>query len=264
MSNTYTPNPASAATDSAYTYGGKEHNEDTGLSYFEARHYAPAIGKFISMDPFPRRATKIMVYNPQSWNSYGYALNNPVIYSDPTGESAAVAAATAGTIAMADSPVPGPGDVIALSYIVIKIGMGISDFFTHDNAIESPIVSTTPTPAYEGDENSIMSMPGEQESGINTTANPGGALGGEKEDGFMTTGGISYGAISDWVQAGDPTIAPADGFIWNVGAWYNPETKESVYPHFNGDGHDPHADYTDRNSGEKTRIYGDGTKESKS
>lgn len=44
------------------------------------RQYNPALGRFIQPDP------KIPdVYNPQSLNRYSYALNNPMKYTDPTG-----------------------------------------------------------------------------------------------------------------------------------------------------------------------------------
>ncbi|GLW09130.1 hypothetical protein Misp01_42590 [Microtetraspora sp. NBRC 13810] len=51
----------------------------TGLTSLGARLYDPATGRFLSLDPLFDRA------NPQTWNGYTYANNNPVTQSDPTG-----------------------------------------------------------------------------------------------------------------------------------------------------------------------------------
>lgn len=63
-----------------YKYTGKELDASTGLYFYEARYYDPALGRFISADtivPSPR--------DPQSLNRYSYVGNNPLRYTDPTG-----------------------------------------------------------------------------------------------------------------------------------------------------------------------------------
>jgi RHS repeat-associated protein len=45
------------------------------------RMYDPALGRFLSPDPF----VQIPDFS-QSFNRYGYCLNNPLIYTDPDGE----------------------------------------------------------------------------------------------------------------------------------------------------------------------------------
>jgi RHS repeat-associated protein len=62
-------------------YTGHEHLTQFGLINMNARLYDAAVGRFLSPDPY--------VQNPlfsQSYNRYSYALNNPLIYTDPTGE----------------------------------------------------------------------------------------------------------------------------------------------------------------------------------
>jgi RHS repeat-associated protein len=55
--------------------------DGTGLYYYGARYYDPTIGRFISADTIvPDPA------NPQSLNRYSYCLNNPLKYTDSTGE----------------------------------------------------------------------------------------------------------------------------------------------------------------------------------
>jgi RHS repeat-associated protein len=61
---------------------GKERDAETGLDYFGARYSSAAQGRFMSPDPGPW-----VFLNPQSYNAYTYALNNPLIYTDDDGET---------------------------------------------------------------------------------------------------------------------------------------------------------------------------------
>jgi RHS repeat-associated protein len=67
---------------------GKERDQETGLDYFLARYYSGAQGRFTSPDPM--NATLLHVINPQRWNMYAYAVNNPLAYVDPDGKDAVV------------------------------------------------------------------------------------------------------------------------------------------------------------------------------
>jgi RHS repeat-associated protein len=62
---------------------GKERDAETGLDYFGARYFSGAQGRFTSPDPGPWE-----LLNPQSYNAYTYALNNPLRYGDDEGETA--------------------------------------------------------------------------------------------------------------------------------------------------------------------------------
>jgi RHS repeat-associated protein len=64
-------------------FTGQEDDTETGMQYFHARYYSGAQGRFMSPDPAGILAADPR--NPQSWNQYGYALNNPLIFGDPTG-----------------------------------------------------------------------------------------------------------------------------------------------------------------------------------
>jgi RHS repeat-associated protein len=65
-------------------FTGKERDAETGLDYFEARYYNSGQGRFMSSDPVPLNVNRIL--DPQRFNSYAYARNNPIVYVDPDGQ----------------------------------------------------------------------------------------------------------------------------------------------------------------------------------
>lgn len=63
-------------------FTSKERDTETGLDYFLARYYSNTQGRFTSPDaPFADQQPG----DPQSWNLYTYARNNPLRYTDPDG-----------------------------------------------------------------------------------------------------------------------------------------------------------------------------------
>ena len=61
---------------------GKERDSESGLDNFGARYDASSLGRYMTPDPLMASAH---ASNPQTWNRYSYALNNPLRYVDPTG-----------------------------------------------------------------------------------------------------------------------------------------------------------------------------------
>lgn len=62
-------------------YTGHEHLKEFGLIDMNGRMYDPVLGRFLSPDPyvqFPEFS--------QNYNRYSYCLNNPLKYTDPSGE----------------------------------------------------------------------------------------------------------------------------------------------------------------------------------
>ena len=55
-------------------FAGKERDPETGFNYFGARYYASQSGRFTTVDPGHVAG---VIFNPQTWNGYAYALNNP-------------------------------------------------------------------------------------------------------------------------------------------------------------------------------------------
>jgi RHS repeat-associated protein len=69
------------ATEQFYT--GQERDQESGNDYFQARHYANSMGRFLSPDPSGLLLADLT--NPQSLNLYSYVLNSPLTSVDPTG-----------------------------------------------------------------------------------------------------------------------------------------------------------------------------------
>jgi len=72
-----------AASEVHLLFTGKERDGNTGLDYFGARYFSGAQGRFTSadqplIDQFPQ--------DPQSWNLFGYVRNNPLKFTDETGQ----------------------------------------------------------------------------------------------------------------------------------------------------------------------------------
>jgi RHS repeat-associated protein len=66
-------------------FTGKELDAETGLHYFGARYYSAPIGRFTTVDPVYRWNDNLL--DPQRWNRYAYARNNPLRYVDPDGRA---------------------------------------------------------------------------------------------------------------------------------------------------------------------------------
>ncbi|NEQ42461.1 MAG: RHS repeat-associated core domain-containing protein [Leptolyngbya sp. SIOISBB] len=68
--------------DFRFGYTGREQDDATGLMYYRARYYDPAVGRFLSEDPIG--------FDAGDANLYRYVFNSPTNYTDPTGEAAVV------------------------------------------------------------------------------------------------------------------------------------------------------------------------------
>ena len=69
-----TADPANATR---YTFSGKERDEETGYSYFGARHYNSDLSIWLSVDPMSDKYPGV--------SPYAYCANNPVRLVDPDG-----------------------------------------------------------------------------------------------------------------------------------------------------------------------------------
>lgn len=90
-------------------YTGHEHLQGVNLIHMNGRLYDPLLHRFLQPDNFVQDP-----YNTQNYNRYGYVLNNPLKYTDPSGEE-------------------------ALTMIAIGVGIGIATYMLNAIAVEAPI-----------------------------------------------------------------------------------------------------------------------------
>ncbi len=83
------PTGSPEATSNIYKFTGYERDTETNIAagteedYAQARYYSSAIqGRFMSPDPY---SGSMNLANPQSFNRYTYAMNNPLKFIDPSG-----------------------------------------------------------------------------------------------------------------------------------------------------------------------------------
>lgn len=74
---------ANSQDPTEHHFTGKERDAESGNDYFGARYYSSAMGRFLSPDPLGNQVADFS--NPQTWNMYSYAVNNPLKFVDPTG-----------------------------------------------------------------------------------------------------------------------------------------------------------------------------------
>jgi RHS repeat-associated protein len=70
--------PANLITSRGFT--GHEHMDAYGLINMNGRLYDPTLGRFLSPDPFIANPT-----STQDYNRYSYVVNNPLMFTDPSG-----------------------------------------------------------------------------------------------------------------------------------------------------------------------------------
>jgi RHS repeat-associated protein len=79
-SNWDTPVSSTAWMQRGYT--GHEHLDDVGLIHMNGRIYDPGLGRMLSPDSVTQSPE-----NGQNYNRYSYAFNNPLRFTDPSGNS---------------------------------------------------------------------------------------------------------------------------------------------------------------------------------
>ena len=63
-----------------FKFTGQRLDAECGLYFFNARYYDPELGRFAAADTVVQDA-----FDPQTLNRYSYARNNPILFTDPSG-----------------------------------------------------------------------------------------------------------------------------------------------------------------------------------
>jgi len=90
-----------------FAYTAREYDAETGLYYYRARYYDPALGQFVQADPIGFAAGDL--------NIYTYVENDPYSWSDPSGLQTGVCTSGVQTGTSNTGPVCGAAAVGAIS-----------------------------------------------------------------------------------------------------------------------------------------------------
>jgi RHS repeat-associated protein len=91
-------------------FTGQERDPEASQDYFGARYYQPRPGRFSQGDP-----VYAGLFDPQQWNRYAYARNNPLSFVDPDGKAACTGTYDTICFPSLNNPVPW-GGVAGVSY----------------------------------------------------------------------------------------------------------------------------------------------------
>jgi RHS repeat-associated protein len=81
-------NYGGSPSDDHYVFTGYESDaSDSSTDYAQFRNLGMEMGRFTRPDPYDGSYDQT---NPQSFNRYSYALNNPLVFTDPSGQSVTV------------------------------------------------------------------------------------------------------------------------------------------------------------------------------
>ena len=90
-------------------YTGHEHLETVGLIHMNARLYDADLHRFLAPDKLIQEP-----FNSQNYNRYGYVLNNPLMFTDPSGDAFWVAVLIGAFVGGASAAIAGGdlGDIL--------------------------------------------------------------------------------------------------------------------------------------------------------
>jgi len=115
------------ANSTSRGYTGHEMDSSTGLINMNARLYDPVLGRFISADTVVPEAGDM-----QAFNRYSYVLNNPLMYTDPSGHIFFLAATLLFSYAVSATTV---------SWFVAAMVMGVVGYITSEGNLKAGLIS---------------------------------------------------------------------------------------------------------------------------
>ncbi len=194
--------------DNAYKFTSQELDDETGLYYYDARYYDSDLGRFMAVDGayLGVSGDKAMLVNPQKLNSYSYVYNNPLKYTDPSGNwGFTMTWSNPWTLTLLKIPLPtwsAPTMPVTLAPVFEPVPLVPPSEPAKPIPLESRLnpESTTPPPGWSGTK---------PPDGWDGSSPPG--------DGFDKRGG-------------------------DDGGWYNPDLQESWRPDYT-ENHRFHYDY---------------------
>ena len=133
-----------------YTYTARELDTETGLYYYRARYYDPAVGRFLAEDSL--RGNLVF---PQSQNRYSYVQSNPIIFTDPAGNvTNLVAGVISASVSIAVDLTLGERD---FGTIAVNAGAAFgAGFLTNGLNLAGPLVKIIASPLIDAFTNEVF------------------------------------------------------------------------------------------------------------
>jgi RHS repeat-associated protein len=130
-------NGSTDVSQKRYRYTGKEKDEETGLAYHGARYYAAWLGRWDRVDPSGLR---------DGPNRFSYARNNPIRYSDTTGNASEESWTVSGFFSAWGDAASGGAKAFGAA-VKANIGNPLQAAIKDPIGTASAIASATPTAA---------------------------------------------------------------------------------------------------------------------
>jgi RHS repeat-associated protein len=276
----------STATEQ-YAFATYWRDGESGLDYANQRYYSSTLGRFLSPDPYKAsNGGPGEPSDPQSWNRYAYAGNDPVDRYDPTGQ-----------FFLTPSPSPCMVDLINSNGDIYNGGFSCTDIDDGLGGLGFTVPSVPQLDvAFAPGTHSLLYVLAGDQAYVNwdnlfdyfaatSVPFPIGVTWPEllaklklnpltmllalmlMEDGSSGPFQFPKMQCPKGPQFWDPSQSPGKDWEWrgkgpvgsNQGSWYNPVTNESLHPDLgHGDPIGPHWDYTDP-TGQTWRCMPDGT-----
>ena len=112
-----------------FRYRGYYYDSETGLYYLQSRYYKPQWGRFLNADVHVNANGDLI-----GFNMYAYCSNNPVMYTDPTGESIVLSAIIIGAViggiigaafSVGDQYIENNGDWDQINWLMVAYDGGV-------------------------------------------------------------------------------------------------------------------------------------------
>jgi RHS repeat-associated protein len=193
-------------------YTSHEHLQDVGIIHMNGRLYDPLMRRFLNADENIQDP-----YNTQNYNKYGYVMNNPLLFNDPSGEIIFLGI----TMALVVKAMIIGAIVSSISYTVGLAVTGNLNQASAGGALKALFFGTVSAAVTFGI-GSLFSSVGA--NGIQTATSLGKALGGIGSPGVIFVGAachaVAQGALS-MMQGGKFLSGAAPGFLGHLGgaAW---------------------------------------------
>ncbi|MBI9038271.1 MAG: hypothetical protein JEY97_09080 [Bacteroidales bacterium] len=212
-------------------YTGHEHLNQFGLVNMNGRLYDPLLGRMLSPDNYIQTSG-----NYQNFNRYYYALNNPLVYTDPSGEIIWFVPVIYAAVNVGVDLIMNDG-IMNFGEIAMSAGSGALGGFLSGGKIASVgraflsagvsqlnrLISSIPIYQSNNFNLSVSPMVGFGTSGFNfgSSLNAGGQIG---DFAFSASFGVGYnsGVSSLGESGGGSWFRNTGGFVgWNYVPWPN-------------------------------------------